>query len=73
MNCFLIHSTGLPSVLLLSWFKALKELLNYLSEAPGLPYNLRAVVSKKICLLLYFFVCFVFFIVAFSVPKNMKT
>ena len=53
--------------------KALKELLNYLSEAPGLPYNLRAVVLKIFCLLLYFFVCFVFFIVAFSVPKNMKT
>ena len=33
--------------------KALKELLNYLSEAPGLPYNLRAVVLKIFCLLLY--------------------
>ena len=33
--------------------KALKELLNYLSEAPRLPYNLRAVVLKIFCLLLY--------------------
>ena len=52
--------------------KALKELLNYLSEAPGLPYNLRAVVLKIFCLLLYFFVCFVFFIVVFSLPKKYK-
>lgn len=53
--------------------KALKELLNYLSKAPRLPYNLRAVVLKIFCLLLHFFVCFEFFIVAVSVPKNMKT
>lgn len=69
MNC----SLGYLQFYFCLFLKALKELLNYLSKAPGLPYNLRAVVLKIFCLLLHFFVCFEFFIVAVSVPKNMKT
>lgn len=69
MNC----SLGYLQFYFCLVLKALKELLNYLSKAPRLPYNLRAVVLKIFCLLLHFFVCFEFFIVAVSVPKNMKT
>lgn len=60
MNC----SLGYLQFYFCLVLKALKELLNYLSKAPGLPYNLRAVVLKIFCLLLHFFVCFEFFIVA---------
>ena len=69
MNCFLIHITKLPSAFVL--FQSNKITAQLFIRSTWV--TLQSVVLKIFCLLLYLFECFVFFIVAFSVPKNMQT
>lgn len=66
--------TGLPSVLLLSCFKSLKRTAQLLIQSTWVTLQFACCCFKNVLFIIAFFCVFwIFFIVAVSVPKNMKT